>query len=79
MPRLAAGGRTMGRPKKNRAIDGTPPPVKRIAIQASEAWVQWVEEGAKHCLTDVSKVVDAALVEYFKSRGFTKPRPERTP
>lgn len=69
---------TMGRPKKKRTGTGGPPRVKRIAIQATESWVEWVEGGARHCLTDVSKLVDAALVEYLRARGYEKPRPDRT-
>jgi hypothetical protein len=71
-------GAVMGRPKKNRGQDG-PPPIKRIAVQATPAWVEWVERGAKHCRTDISKLIDAALADYLKARGFQEPPPDRVP
>lgn len=68
----------MGRPKKIKA--GSPAPaVKRIAVQAALPWVEWVERGAKHCRTDVSKLIDAALADYLKARSFAESPPERTP
>jgi hypothetical protein len=69
-------GVVMGRTKKKRAQDG-PPPIKRIAVQASAAWVEWVERGAKHCRTDISKLIDASLADYLKARDFPEPPPER--
>jgi hypothetical protein len=36
-----------------------------------------VERGADFCRTDVAKLVDAALVEYLKQRGFDEPAPRR--
>ena len=71
-------GATVGRPKKKPA-GGSPPPIKRIAVQAAAPWVDWVERGAKFCRTDVSKLIDAALADYLKARGFSEAPPERTP
>lgn len=48
-----------------------------IAAQGSKAWVTWVKAAADHCRTDVSKLVDSALVEYVKSKGFNIPPPPR--
>jgi hypothetical protein len=70
-------GVTVGRPKKHRP--GASPKVKRIAVQASEPWVDWVERGAKFCRTDVSKLIDAALADYLAARGFPDKPPERMP
>ena len=53
------------------------PAVAGLNIRCTPAWRDWVEAGAEHCLTDVSKLVDAALVDYLKARGFDKARPKR--
>jgi hypothetical protein len=56
-----------------------PEPSRRLSVQASEAWIAWVEEAADHCRTDVSKFVDAALAAYAREQGFSKPPPKRVP
>lgn len=48
-----------------------------ITVRGSKEWRAWVEKGAKHCLTDTSKLVDAAITKYLKEQGFSDPRPER--
>lgn len=48
-----------------------------ITIKGALAWRDWVDRGASHCRTDVAKLVDSALVEYLKARGFTEEAPER--
>jgi hypothetical protein len=48
-----------------------------LTIKGSLEWRGWVEEGAIFCRTDVAKLVDAALVEYLKQRGFEEPAPRR--
>ena len=40
-------------------------------------WRDWVDRGAEYCRTDVAKLVDAALVDYLKQRGFDEPAPKR--
>lgn len=68
---------SMARPKKVRDGSG---PTKRptaFAIKGSLEWRSWVEGGAEHCRTDVSKLIDAALVEYLKARGYENPPPKR--
>jgi hypothetical protein len=61
------------------AIEAIPPRSKLagITIQCSRAWKEWIVRGAKYCRTDVSKLVDMALVEYLKNRGFGEEAPER--
>jgi hypothetical protein len=54
-----------------------PPSNRRLVVQASEAWIEWVEQGAEFCRTDVSKLTDAAIVTYLIAQGFTKPAPKR--
>lgn len=48
-----------------------------LTIKGGLEWRAWVERGADHCRTDVAKLVDAALVEYLRSRGFTETPPKR--
>jgi hypothetical protein len=72
-------GVAMGRPRKNKAQDKSAPPIKTIAVRATMDWVTWVERGADHCRTDVSKLIDAALADYLKARGFPELPPKRTP
>jgi hypothetical protein len=48
-----------------------------LTIKGSLEWRQWVDRGADHCRTDVAKLVDAALVDYLKARGFDEIPPRR--
>jgi hypothetical protein len=48
-----------------------------FTLRGSPGWKKWVGLLAKHCRTDVAKLIDAALVEYAQSRGFEKEAPER--
>ncbi len=48
-----------------------------LTIKGRTEWRDWVERGADFCRTDVAKLVDAALVEYLKQRGFDEPAPKR--
>jgi hypothetical protein len=48
-----------------------------MTIKGRPEWRDWVERGAEFCRTDVAKLVDAALVEYLKQRGFDEPAPKR--
>jgi hypothetical protein len=65
--------------RKSNPSPAQPPPIRRVALQACEAWIAWLEEGADHCRTDVSKLLDAAAASYLRSQGFTKPPPKRVP
>jgi hypothetical protein len=48
-----------------------------IALKCSEAYKSWAERGADYLRTDVSKLVDAALVHYLDSVGFPEKPPRR--
>ena len=48
-----------------------------MTIKGRPEWREWVERGSEFCRTDVAKLVDAALVEYLKQRGFDEPPPRR--
>lgn len=48
-----------------------------VTLKGSALWKQWVDDLAAHCRTDVSKLIDSALVEFAKSRGFTREAPRR--
>lgn len=71
-------GATMARRRSGPKASGEPAPERtRIVVQASEPWIQYVERGAKFCRTDVSKLVDSALVKYLRDQGFTEEPPDR--
>jgi len=61
------------KPKLNRE---NPRPTA-LTIKGRTEWRDWVDRGAEFCRTDVAKLVDAALVEYLKQRGFEEPAPKR--
>jgi len=48
-----------------------------VTLKGSPEWKAWVDELAAHCRTDVSKLIDSALVGLAKDRGFTKEAPRR--
>jgi hypothetical protein len=48
-----------------------------VTIKGTEDWRSWLEEFSKHLRTPVSTVVDHALIEYAKTKGFDKAPPER--
>lgn len=62
------------RPKRSK-----PSGPRTIGIRSTGEWADWIERGARFCRTDVAKLIDAAVVEYLKDRGFTDPPPERIP
>ena len=72
-------GTTMAKRRKSKAGEPPAPSSRRLSVQASEAWIAWVEEGADHCRTDVSKLVDVALAIYLRAQGFGKTPPKRIP
>ena len=61
---------------KPKAARGNPRPTA-LTIKGRPEWRDWVDRGAEFCRTDVAKLVDAALVEYLKQRGFGEPAPKR--
>jgi hypothetical protein len=73
----------MARAKATSKAPGKAPPRRAdakptaVTVKGSPEWREWVNRGAKHCRTEVAKVIDAALVDYFKARGFTEEAPER--
>jgi hypothetical protein len=65
----------MAKPKPKTAQENPRPTV--LTIKGRQEWRGWVERAARFCRTDVAKLVDAALVEYLKQRGFDEPPPWR--
>ena len=61
---------------KAKAAQENPRPTA-LTIKGRPEWRDWVDRGAEFCRTDVAKLVDAALVEYLKQRGFGEPAPKR--
>jgi hypothetical protein len=50
-----------------------------ITIKGDPEWRAWVERGAVHALTDVAKLMDAAVTGHLKGMGFTEKPPRRLP
>jgi hypothetical protein len=48
-----------------------------VTLKGSPEWKEWLEELAVHCRLDVAKVIDAALVDYAKAKGFAREAPRR--
>jgi hypothetical protein len=72
-------GKRVAKRKNSKKQDPAPSSSRRLSVQASEDWIGWVEEGADFCRTDVSKLVDVALVTYLRAQGFAKTPPKRVP
>jgi hypothetical protein len=70
-------GATLGRPKKHANKKATGP--KTIGVRSTPEWADWIDRAARHCRTDVAKLIDASVAEYVKARGFTELPPERVP
>lgn len=69
----------MARPKKasGAPAKATERPGIVVTLKGSQEWKAWVDDLANHCRTDVSKLIDSALVDYAKARGFTTEAPKR--
>lgn len=48
-----------------------------ISLKGSGEWREWLQELSSHCRTDAAKVIDAALIDYARTKGFTKKAPPR--
>jgi hypothetical protein len=66
----------VGRPKKRA---GKPSGPRTVGVRASGEWADWIERAARYCRTDVAKLIDTAVAEYAKARGFAEEPPERVP
>lgn len=68
-----------GEPEKRRgrplSTDGVRD--RTLTIKGRDDWKTWVQELSDHCRLDLSDLVDAALVDYARGRGFSKTAPKR--
>lgn len=71
-----AGAATMARPKKPKAKKVEPTYVN-VTVRASEQWKAWVDGLANHCRTDLSKLIDRALVDMARKEGYEREVPDR--
>ncbi len=71
----------MARPKvKKKPVEAKKPSGAKptaLTIRGNLDWRDWVERGADHCRTDVAKLVDAALIDYLRAKGFEENPPRR--
>ena len=86
MPRIGAVASTatwgidMARPKQKAAAKkAAAKPPRTVGVRTTAEWAAWLERGAKHCRTDVAKLIDAAVADYLKASGFDEVPPERIP
>lgn len=78
MAETAVMARPKAKGKRTTAAKGTTgPKPTALTIRGSLDWRGWIERGADHCRTDVAKLVDAAVIEYLRARGFDEPAPRR--
>lgn len=63
--------------KSSRRASKKVSPHVMVNIKASHAWREWLGRLAIHFRTDVSKVIDAAVVEYAASHDFDEEPPLR--
>jgi len=52
-------------------------PAIAVTLRGGPDWKEWLEGFADHCRSDVSKVIDKALIQYAKSEGYNKEAPRR--
>lgn len=66
---------------KNKPVkQNTPEPGPRRAVlqmKGTDEWKGWLERLARYLRMPTSAVVDNALVDYAKAKGFTEEAPER--
>jgi hypothetical protein len=48
-----------------------------FSLRGSPEWKAWVEDLASYCRVDVAKLIDIALADLAKARGFGKEAPKR--
>jgi hypothetical protein len=70
-------GTTVGRPKKQAGKKPAGP--KTIGVRSTPEWADWIDRAARHCRTDIAKLIDASVADYVKARGFNEAPPERIP
>ena len=54
------------------AVEVVEPTRRDVRIVATGEWADWIDRAARHCRTDIAKLIDAAVVEYVKARGFRR-------
>src|SRR4051794_16621682 len=67
-----SGGKKLGRPPSK---EGTR--AQAVVVRGRVGWKTWVDELADHCRMDISDLVDQALVEFARGKGFDKLPPKR--
>jgi hypothetical protein len=71
------GIRATAKPIKKAATASTDRLAIAVTLKGSAEWKAWVDDLADHCRTDVSKLIDMALVEFAKGHGFSRQAPRR--
>ncbi len=74
---MVTGATAVAKPKGR--AKGKPRGPKTIGVRVTPEWADWIERAAKFCRTDVAKLIDNAVADYVRGRGFSEPPPERVP
>jgi hypothetical protein len=53
------------------------PDAVHVTVKASREWKEWLDGLAAHCRTDVSKLIDAALIRHARAEGYEPEPPVR--
>jgi hypothetical protein len=69
--------RKSAKPAAERAKPAAERPAIAVTLRGGPEWKAWIEAGAKFCRTDVAKLIDSAVVDYLKTRGFKQEAPDR--
>jgi hypothetical protein len=64
-------------PKKGRPPSAEGTRDQAVVVRGRVPWKTWVDELADYCRMDISDMVDQALVEFARGKGFDKMPPKR--
>jgi hypothetical protein len=67
----------MARPKNVKSKPVAKPEQKTIAFRTSAEYAAWVDRLAGHNRTTIAGLLDQALVEFARIKGFDEKAPER--
>ena len=68
----------MARKQTTKPADpGDGPRAAVLTIKGTAAWKEWLKELSAYARTPTSTIVDHALIDYARAKGFKKEAPER--
>jgi len=67
----------MAAPKRKAAKPKRKAGYATVNVKASDEWKVWLDRLAKHCRTDIAKLIDRGLILVARAEGFNEEAPER--